>query len=188
MKSMLRPAVLLAVIILSCWGCGYFPLPTSPSDPSPSEPTPVVPDPAVPTPVVPIAVSIADVIAETNNQRRINGIGFVVENSKLNAAADFKMRDMFARQYFDHYGPGQTSGITELLVRFNYQYVAATENLALGDFKNANELVSLWMSSPGHRANILNGVYREIGVATGYDVFQGRRTMIAVQIFGTPRS
>ena len=69
-------------------------------------------------------------------------------------------------------------------MRSNYPYLAAGENLALGDFKNANELVAAWMASPGHRANILNGVYRDIGVATGFDAFEGRKTIIVVQIFG----
>ena len=177
MKSRLQMAVFLAVTALGCWGCGYFPSLTIPSGYFPSEPGPAVP----------AAIPIADIISETNNQRRANGLGSLAENSKLNAAADFKTRDMFARQYFDHYGPDQTSGVPELLTRFNYQYTAAGENLALGDFKNANELVVAWMASPGHRANILSSVYRDIGVATGYEVFKGRRTIIAVQIFGTSR-
>lgn len=182
MKLQLRSAVFLAVAILGFWGCEYFPSPpTAPSDPPLSEPGPVIP------PTVPSAIPIADIMSETNNQRRANGLGPLAENSKLNQAADFKVRDMFARQYFDHYGPGQTSGIPELLERFNYQYVVAGENLALGDFRNANDLIMGWMASPGHRANLLNSAYREIGVATGYDVFQGRRMIIAVQIFGTPR-
>lgn len=175
MKLQFRLAVFSVVIVLGCWGCEYFPSPTNPSGPSPSEPGPAVP----------VAIPIADVILETNNQRKANGLGPLVENSKLDAAADYKMRDMFARQYFDHYAPDQTSGVPELLGKFNYRYMTAGENLARGNFKNANELVSLWMASPGHRANILNSSFREIGVADGYDVFQGRWTIIAVQIFGT---
>lgn len=177
MKLQLKLAVFLAVTVLSSWGCGYFKLPTTPSSSDPSL--------GEPGPAVPIAILIADVISETNNQRRANGLGSLVENKKLNNAADFKMRDMFARQYFDHYGPNGTSGAAELVIKFGYQYSWVGENLALGDFRNANDLVSAWMNSPGHRANILNSVYREIGIATGYDVFQGRRTIIAVQIFGT---
>lgn len=180
MKLNLKLAVSLAVVILSFWSCGYFLLPTTPSssDPPRSEL-------GLSVPSVPVAIPIAEVILETNNQRRINGLGLLAENQNLNNAADFKMRDMFARQYFDHYGPDHSSGVHELLTRFSYKYIAAGENLALGDFKNASDLVAAWMTSPGHRANILSGVYREIGVTTGYDFFQGRRTIIAVQIFGT---
>lgn len=181
MKFQIRLAVLLMAAVLCYSGCGYFPSPTTPSlstsDPLPSEP--------VPEPIPKAIISIADVILETNNQRKANGLSSLSENEKLNAAADFKMRDMFARQYFDHYGPGQISGIPELLMRFGYNYIVAGENLALGDFGNANDLVSVWMASPGHRVNILNSAYRDIGVATGYDLFQGRQTIIVVQIFGT---
>lgn len=178
MNSQLRLAVFLTVTVLVCWGCEIIKPPLVPSDVSNNKPKP---------PPVPTAIPIADVILETNNQRKANGLGPLVENSKLNAATDYKMRDMFARQYFDHYAPDGTSGVKELLIRFNYQHIAAGENLAYGNFKNANELVSLWMASPGHKANILNSAYREIGVATGYGVFEGRQTIIAVQIFGTPR-
>ncbi len=189
MRSQLRLAVFLVVIVLGCWECGSFRWPTTPSNLSGSESTPTpTPTPTpIPKPVVKVSsISVADVILETNSQRKTNGLSSLAENSKLNEAADFKMRDMFARQYFDHYGPDQTSGVAELLARFNYPYMMAGENLALGNFKNASELVALWMASPGHRANILNSIYRDIGVGIGYDVFKGRRTIIAVQIFGTP--
>lgn len=177
MNLWLKLVAVLAVAVLGFWGCQITKSSVTPS---------VIDNRLEPLPV-PVGLPATDVILETNIQRRANGLGPLTENSKLNAAADFKMRDMFARQYFNHYGPNQTSGIPELLARFDYKYLAAGENLALGDFKNANELVVGWMASPGHRANILNGTYQEIGVAVGCEVFQGRRTIIAVQIFGTPR-
>ncbi|MDO8495931.1 MAG: CAP domain-containing protein [bacterium] len=177
MEARPKLLVLSALILVSGWGCQNFSLPTTSSN---------FPD-NKPKPVLAAHISIADIIFETNNQRRANGLSSLIENSKLNTAADFKMRDMFTRQYFDHYAPDGTSGIPELLIRFDYGYMAAGENLALGNFKSASELVALWMASPGHRANILNGVYRDIGVATGYDMFEGRQTIIAVQIFGISR-
>ena len=175
MRSQLKLFVLTIIVLISCWGCTNLISPTTSYIPSDSEPKPV------PKAIV----SVADVIFETNNQRRAYGLNSLTENSKLNAAADFKMRDMFTRQYFNHYAPDGTSGISELLIRFDYRYMAAGENLALGNFRNASELVAGWMASPGHRANILNNSYRDVGVATGYDIFEGRQTIIAVQIFGT---
>ena len=188
MATRLKLAVLVVFSVLGFWGCETFKSPTAPPSGSPGSGNEQGPPAQGPPPVPRAFISPDDIIFETNNQRRANGLNSLAENSKLNQAADFKMRDMFARQYFSHYGPDQTSGVPELLARFNYQYSAAGENLALGDFKNAKELVEVWMASPGHRANIIHSVYRDIGVATGYDMFQGRRTMIAVQIFGTPRS
>ena len=180
MKPWSKLLVLATFVLLSCWGCEVFPLPTAPTPPSGppyNEPKPV---PAAP-------ISIAEVTLETNKERRENGQNLLAENQKLNLAADFKMRDMFTRQYFNHYAPDGTSGIQELLVRFDYSYMMAGENLAFGNFRSARELVEGWMASPGHRANILNSSYRDIGVAAGYDVFEGRKTIIAVQIFGAPR-
>ena len=169
--------VLTVLMLLSCWGCQNFSLPTIPSDLSDNKPKPVLAS----------SISIADIILETNKERRANNLNPLTESPKLNSAADFKMRDMFTRQYFNHYAPDGTSGIAELLVRFGYKYMTAGENLALGNFKNAHELVAGWMASPGHRANILNSSYRDIGVAAGYEVFEGRQTIIAVQIFGSSR-
>lgn len=176
----LKRAILLAIVVLYCSGCEILRSPSVPSNP------PIVSTPE-PSPIPKASISIADVILETNNQRRANGLSPLTENSKLNEAADFKMRDMFARQYFDHFAPDGTSGAAELLIRFNYSYIVAGENLAWGDFRSASELVGAWMASPGHRANILNSIYRDIGVGVGFDVFMGRNATVAVQIFGTSR-
>lgn len=203
MNFQFKLAVLLMISVISLLGlgCDNFFTPTRPTPP-PGNQKPPEPNPPPPVPPIPPSnISIAEVVLETNNQRKLNGVASLVENSKLNAAADYKMRDMFTRQYislealffginpqgFNHRAPDGTSGIEELLPKFGYQYSLAGENLAMGDFKNAVEIVALWMNSPGHRANILDKRFMEIGVAVGEDVFSNRRTKIAVQIFGTPR-
>ena len=92
---------------------------------------------------------------------------------------------MFNRQYFAHESPsGET--VKDLADDFGYDYVVIGENLALGDFAGDDDLVQAWMDSPGHRANILNTQYREIGIAVGKGEFEGRVTWLAVQTFGTP--
>lgn len=176
MKQCHRLAYLVIVVILS-WGCESIFSPTSPT----------VPPVDSETVASPKGFSVAEVILETNNQRKRNGLEFLSENPKLNAAANYKMRDMFSRQYFGHYAPDGTSGLAEILTRFNYQYRMAGENLAIGNFKNSAELVTLWMASPGHKENILKSNYAEIGIAVGENLFDGRQTKIAVQVFGTPR-
>src|SRR5207237_597403 len=55
-------------------------------------------------------------------------------------------------------------------------------------FKDDAALVEAWMNSPGHRANILNTKYQEIGVAVGSGMFEGHKTWLAVQEFGKPKS
>ena len=75
-----------------------------------------------------------------------------------------------------------------LAKRFGYEYVVVGENLALGNFGGDQDVVEAWMNSPGHRANILNPKYQEIGIAVGQGKFEGHNTWIAVQSFGLPLS
>jgi len=48
--------------------------------------------------------------------------------------------------------------------------------------------VDAWMNSPGHRANILDSHYTQIGVAVREGTFEGQETWLAVQVFGRPAS
>lgn len=126
-------------------------------------------------------------IISTNQQRQKEGLGVLRENFKLNQAAQAKVKDMFQGQYFEHISP-QGIGPADLAKTSDYEYVLIGENLALGNYKNDQDLVEAWMNSPGHRANILNNKYTEIGVAVGEGMFEGRQTWLAVQEFGKPAS
>ena len=123
----------------------------------------------------------------TNTQRKNNGLGPLLENSKLNIAASLRAKDMFENQYFAHESPTGKDA-THLTVGQGYDYIMIGENIALGNFKDDQELVQAWMDSPGHRANILNTRYTELGVAVLRGTFEGRTTWIAVQVFGRPVS
>ncbi len=134
------------------------------------------------------ALTIRGVIEHTNIVREQNG-GFsaLTENFTLNRNAQIKLDDMFAEQHFEHIsrtgvGPG------DLAKSVSYAYVIVGENLALGDFGSDEKLVDAWMASRGHRANILNRYYQEIGVAVGKGIYEGRETWLAVQSFGMPLS
>ena len=126
-------------------------------------------------------------IEETNLQRKTNGLPELSENSKLGEAAGAKANDMFLHQYFEHTSPsGLTSG--QLVQSSGYEYIVAGENLILGNFSSEKEIVEDWMQSPGHRANILNNRYTEIGAAVVKGTYGGRTVWIAVQEFGLPLS
>ncbi|MHB8111125.1 MAG: CAP domain-containing protein [Syntrophorhabdaceae bacterium] len=58
------------------------------------------------------------------------------------------------------------------------------ENIAKGWYLNDKEIVDGWMQSPGHRKNILNRDYTDIGVAIIKGTFDGIECMIGVQVFG----
>lgn len=128
------------------------------------------------------------IITETNLQRRENGsLSLLKENAKLDQAASAKANDMFLNQYFEHVslsgvGPG------ELVQGYNYNYIVVGENLILGNFSSEKEVVQDWMNSPGHRENILNNRFTEIGVAVIKGTYKGETVWIGVQEFGLPLS
>ncbi|HVY35893.1 MAG TPA: CAP domain-containing protein [Candidatus Paceibacterota bacterium] len=128
-----------------------------------------------------------DVIDATNTERLKAGLTPFRVNDKLNASAKLKVEDMIAKQYFEHTSP---SGVTvsDLGKKAGYNYIILGENLALGDFTDANDLLAAWMASPGHRANILNPLYRDIGVSVEKGMFNGQEVWFAVQHFGTTRN
>lgn len=127
------------------------------------------------------------VITETNKRRSEAGLSPLSESSLLNQAAEKKLQDMFSGQYFEHMSPSGR-GPKDLAEDVGYSYVVIGENLALGNFKDDNMLLEAWMASPGHRENILNSRYRDIGIAVGKGMFQGKSTWLAVQEFGKPSS
>jgi uncharacterized protein YkwD len=128
------------------------------------------------------------VIALTNQARRVNGnLKPLKENSMLDNSAEKKLQDMFVKQYFEHVSPDGV-GVADLGKNFGYEYIVIGENLALGNFKDDASLVEAWMESPGHRANILNTKYTEIGVSVGKAQYKGQEVWMAVQHFGLPKS
>jgi uncharacterized protein YkwD len=128
------------------------------------------------------------IIFETNLQRQENGNLLVLkENAKLNNAAATKANDMFLHQYFEHVSPSGI-GPGKLVQNYGYDYIVAGENLILGNFSSEKEVVQDWMNSPGHRANILNNRYTEIGVAIIKGTYKGETVWISVQEFGLPMS
>jgi uncharacterized protein YkwD len=125
----------------------------------------------------------AGVIQQTNAQRAKYNLPPLKENQELDYSAQLKVDDMFKNQYFAHESPSGI-GVTDLAGEAGYDFLAIGENLALGNFKNDEVLVQAWMVSPGHRENILNSNYQEIGVSVKKATFEGKTTWLAVQYFG----
>ncbi len=132
-------------------------------------------------------LTTAKAIELTNAERASDGKKALTKNAKLAKAAESKIDDLFSQQYFEHISP-QGRGPAEIIQAAGYQYVMVGENLAEGDFATTADLISGWMNSPGHRANILNEKYTEIGMAVRRGTYQGNVVWMAVQEFGKPRS
>jgi uncharacterized protein YkwD len=131
------------------------------------------------------ALNQSDITALTNVERGREGLKPLVFNERLAAMAEMKAVDMINKHYFAHVSPDGTD-IAKLAAITHYQYLNLGENLALGDFRSSEEVVLGWMNSPGHRANILNKDFTEIGVAAVMGNYEGRMVWYSVQEFGRP--
>lgn len=120
----------------------------------------------------------------TNNDRLIEGKGWLTTNATLTFAAQMKANDMAAKGYFAHTSP-EGKNPWYWFKQAGYNFVYAGENLAV-NFSDSVDVERAWMNSPGHRTNIVNGKYTEIGIATAQGVYNGRPTTFVVQFFGRP--
>lgn len=123
----------------------------------------------------------------TNKEREGADLSSLSPNKLLDQVANLRADDIFDNQYFEHESLDGRSA-TDLAVKVGYDYYLIGENLALGNFTNEAEIISAWMDSPGHRHNILNAKYQELGVSIKRGIFDGEAVTIAVQIFAVPAS
>lgn len=108
------------------------------------------------------ATTVGQVIALVNKERAANGCGPVTDNSELRDAAQKHSDDMAARNFFDHTNPdGVDPGAR--ITAVGYRWSTYGENIARGQ-QTPESVMDSWMNSPGHRANILNCAYKELGV------------------------
>jgi stress response protein SCP2 len=125
---------------------------------------------------------VAMVVAGTNAERAAAGLAPLTVEARLTAAALAHGTDMAARDFFAHESPEGRS-VADRVTAAGYAYRIVAENIAAGQ-RDAAEVVTGWMNSPGHRANILNPELRQIGVGRAAG---GTYGTYWVQVFGTPR-
>lgn len=107
-------------------------------------------------------INAANVAALMNAYRAEAGLPPLNVDPSLTAAAEARMRDMADGQWWGHQAPDGTPPFAVIPVEYDYAFAA--ENLAAG-FDTAGLLVSSWMESAGHRANILGLQYADCGIA-----------------------
>jgi uncharacterized protein YkwD len=103
-----------------------------------------------------------EVVRLTNVERAKAGCAPLKPNAQLRAAAYGHSADMSAKNYFDHTSQDGRS-FADRIKAAGYSYTAIGENIAEG-YDTAEAVVEGWMSSPGHRENMLNCDYTDIGV------------------------
>ncbi|MFE6624487.1 sigma-70 family RNA polymerase sigma factor [Streptomyces sp. NPDC057740] len=139
------------------------PRPTKKSTPTP-RPSPRPSRAASSTPRTQAAPAgeVAQVVALVNKERSAAGCGPVQEDPLLDKAALGHSEDMDARDFFDHTNPdGADPG--QRITAAGYTWSTYGENIAQGQ-QTPEAVMDSWMNSPGHRANILNCAFKDIGV------------------------
>ncbi|MER6332089.1 sigma-70 family RNA polymerase sigma factor [Streptomyces sp. NPDC001034] len=156
---------------------GKSPSPTRRSTPTPRPATP--PAPVRTTAPPPSGDTVSQVVALVNKERASAGCAPLTEDPRLQQAAQAHSDDMAARHFFDHVNPdGADPG--QRITAAGYRWSAYGENIAMGQQSPAS-VMDAWMNSSGHRANILNCSFKNIGVG----VHKGAGGPWWTQDFGT---
>jgi uncharacterized protein YkwD len=124
-----------------------------------------------------------DVLVRTIAARRKAGKSGLERSVNLMSAAQLQADQMAKTGTMSHALPGTAyPTLKSRLAAVSYEMRAAGENIAEGQ-RDAAEVVSSWMRSPGHRDNILSSEFTEIG--TGVALGRNGRLYWA-QVFGRP--
>lgn len=113
----------------------------------------------------------------TNKERRKVGAPPLCENWRLRRAAQRHSNDQAWSGRMSHRGSDQSS-VGQRVSRQGYAYSAVGENVARG-YSSVSSAMRAWMRSSGHRRNILNARFTNMGF--------GVRSEFYTQVFGTPR-
>ena len=108
-----------------------------------------------------------NVLELVNQERTEQGLDALVWNEDVAKVAQEKAEDMARNGYFSHTSPTYGSPF-EMMKSFGISYSAAGENIAKG-YTTPEAVMHGWMNSEGHRANILNSQFTQLGVGVAKD-------------------
>lgn len=115
-----------------------------------------------------------------NQDRAANGVAGLRFSGALARVAQYRAQDMLNRDYFSHYDPATGQLAFSALMRlWGIPYTTAGENIAWSTNPSMAEINAMFMTSPEHRANILNGAYHQAGIGVASS---GAKTMV-VEVF-----
>lgn len=126
---------------------------------------------------------VARILELVNQERTARGLGALTLNPILSKMAEDYACEMIAGGFFEHVSPFTRKGPGQRAIDHGYVFLAVGENLAGGQ-RTPEQAMTEWMNSTnGHRENILQSQWREIGIAvrTG-----GQFGVYWVQEFGNP--
>lgn len=104
----------------------------------------------------------SDMLKQVNAQRAKNGKSALTLNQSLCASSRVRASEIAKDGCFSHTRPDGSGCFTAIS---GVSYRTAGENIAMGTwgYYGVDEIMDGWMNSEGHRANILNGDFSEVG-------------------------
>jgi uncharacterized protein YkwD len=172
---------------------GTGPASTDPSSTDPASTGPSSTDPSATSPSAPAQPSATAppsgnaeletaVLQLVNAERTKAGCSALAANDQLTAAARGHSADMAARNFFSHTTPEGVTFVTRIN-NAGYRWSGLGENIAMGQ-RNPVEVMASWMDSAGHKANILNCDFKDLGVGVAANA---TGSLLWTQDFGSPR-
>jgi uncharacterized protein YkwD len=152
--------VLIAIVLVSAWTLGA-------GSPASAE---TCPDTGLPATALSPAQIEDSVGCLLNDERTSRGLAPLEPNPSLRDAALGHSTEMVTEGYFDHTSPSGTTFIDRIeatgYMRGTRSWVVG-ENLIWGtrEFSTPQSMVTGWMESPPHRANVLRPRFEEVGIA-----------------------
>ena len=142
----------------------------------PSTTTPTVPSTTQPSTTTPsttpttgtnttLSAYATEVVRLVNEARKAQGLSALTVNATLQQAAQVRAQE--TSKSFSHTRPDGTSWST-VLKQFGISYAGAGENIAMGQ-STPQAVMTAWLNSTGHRANILNASFKNIGIGVYKD-------------------
>jgi uncharacterized protein YkwD len=135
----------------------------------------------------------SQVLADVNAERAKRGLRPLRFNAELARAAHAHSRDMARRGYFTH-ASADGSAFWRRVARYyrsaGFRYWSVGENLLWSSPDvSSGSAITMWLNSPGHRANLLSPRWREVGLAAVHvgsapGFFGGREVTIVTANFG----
>ena len=182
MRSLLRTIVALALCSLALGGCSSGGTEAAASLPDVDG---CAGSQLRPKPENLVAVRAAT-LCLLNAQRARAGVAPLTENPMLQLAAEKHSLDMATRKFFEHRNPDGVEPAARI-VRTGYPPLLVGENLGWGEIGQSTPvaIVKLWMESPGHRANLLQGGYKEIGIGLAYEAPEAQPKPLQAAIYTT---
>lgn len=124
-----------------------------------------------------------EIIKMVNSVRAEKNLPPLIENKKLNILADKKAKIMANENNLSHTAGGYKT-FSDFLIENNVKFLAVGENIAR-NWKTPEEVMKAWISSKGHRANIMSEKFSQIGVGKAVS---SNGDIYWVQLFIKPRN